>query len=591
MPFDPDTYLGEDLTQPVEQGFSPDEYLADEVAPEVEQAQPEQPIEELDPDRNPYLDPYIGIGETAKSVATGVTGSIAGGWAGLLSSPFVGADEAAEISKGIQQTFAEFGQPETAQGVKGIETLGDLIETGVDLTRVPISGVAGISEMVAGKDITEAVDTLESIKDVGVGKTAGNKAFEVTGDPLWSTAAEMTPEILTSLIPITRMAKSRTALRSKIADKIKAGTSDSKVVNYMVDGAGKLKADKVATEAIKQGFDQGVVAAVKGASKADRVKMKKMIEVMKKGKTDALYAMKNRPSDVAGNSLVERINYVKKVNVDAGKKLDTVAKSLKGKPGNFDKPISQFVDDLDEMGITLDKKLNPVFAGSDIDGLKGPQAAIQNMIKRMSRGGKPDAYDIHRMKKYIDEQVTYGKSAEGLAGKTERVLKKLRRNLDESLDTQYPAYNKVNTTYSDTINALDSIQDVAGKKMDLFGANADKATGTLLRRMMSNAQSRVNLVDSVDTLESVAKKYGSTFNDDIASQMLFVDELNTRFGPVAKTSLAGETVKAGKKVAADVATGRSFSEMAVQAGGKVADKLSGVSDDAAIESMMKLLSR
>ena len=138
------------------------------------------------------------------------------------------------------------------------------------------------------------------------------------------------------------------------------------------------------------------------------------------------------------------------------------------------------------------------------------------------RGANPDAFELHRMKRFIDEVVTYGKAGEGLTGKTERILKQLRTNLDSTLDDAFPAYNEANTIYADTIGALDALQDVAGRKMDLFGPNADKATGTLLRRMMSNAQSRVNLVDAVDNLEVVAKRYGSKFGDDISTQMLFV---------------------------------------------------------------------
>ena len=597
MAFDPDAYLAEDIAErppqaaDVQEGFDPDTYLVDE--PEIDQPVT-QPLQPAEPDRNKYLDPYIGIGETVKGVASGLAGSIAGGLSGAVSAPFVGADEAADITRDIQKAFAEFGAPQTEIGAQTMETLGDYIQSGIDIANIPISGLAGALELISGQDITEAMDTVESIKTQGVGKTAGNRAFEVTGDPLWAAAAETSPEALASLLPITKLAKTRTALRQKMVDEIKANPRSTKLVDYMIDGSGKIKTDKIAKEAIKQGFDQGVVATIKGASKTDRVKMKKMIDILKKGKDDALFAAKNRPSQVAGNSLLERVNHVKKVNVDAGKKLDSVAKSLKGKPGNFDQPISQFIDDLDEMGITINNKLQPVFKGSDIEGLAGPQAAIKNMIHRMSSGAKgktPDAYEIHRMKKYIDEQVTYGKSAEGLSGKTEKVLKKLRKNLDESLDAQYPEYNKVNTTYSDTIDALDSFQDVAGKKMDLFGPNANEATGTLLGRMMSNAQSRVNLVDSVGKLEDIAKKYGGKFDDDITSQMLFVDELNSKFGPAAETSFAGETAKGVKKGVVDAAQGRSFTEIAAQAGGKVIERVSGVNDESALKAISDLLSR
>lgn len=145
--------------------------------------------------------------------------------------------------------------------------------------------------------------------------------------------------------------------------------------------------------------------------------------------------------------------------------------------------------------------------------------------------------------KFIDEQVTFGKTAEGLGGKTERVAKGLRRQFDQLLDSSFPAYDKVNTQYADTVQALDAFQKAAGSTIDLASENADKAVGTLSRRLMSNAQSRVRLLDAIEGLQSTASKYGKTFDDDVVSQALFVDELERVFGPSARTSLQGEVGK------------------------------------------------
>jgi hypothetical protein len=451
-----------------------------------------------------------------------------------------------------------------------------------------------LAELVSGQDIGQAAKTIESVQEIGVGKTAGNRAFEITGDPLISAVAETSPEIVGSLIPLTRMAKTRSAFKAKIADRIRAGETDKTLANYMINGAGKVKTDAVAKESIKQGFDQGVIAAVKGASKTDKAKMLNMVNVMKKGKENALFAMKNRPSDVAGNSLMDRVRFVKDVNRTAGKQLDGVANTLRGKPANFETPVNNFLNNLDEMGIKLDQRLRANFRGSDIEDLAGPQSAIANIVKRLSRGkpgALPDAFEMHRIKRFIDENVTYGKAGEGLKGKTERVLKQLRRDLDTSLDDAFPEYNRVNSTYSDTINALDSLQDVAGKKMDLFGPNADKATGTLLRRMMSNAQSRVNLVDAVDELSATSKKYGAVFDDDIASQMLFADELDTVFGPVARTSLAGEASKGFRQAAETAAGQRTAVGVALDVGAAGMEKLRGINQENAFKTITELLKR
>lgn len=534
------------------------------------------------------------IVEPAQAIGASLLGTITSGVAGAAAAPVIGAEKATELIEDIQQAATEFGAPETERGQAALETVGDLMQKGVDIARFPISGLAGLAELISGQSVEQAAETVKSVQEKGVGQTAGDRAFEITGDPLISTIAFASPEIVGSLIPITKMAKTRSALKAKIADQIKAGSTNKTLSKYMVNGAGKLKADKVAKETIKQGFDQGVIATVKGASKVDRGKMSKMVEVMQKGKENALFAMKNRPSDVAGDSLLKRVRFIKEINRGAGKDINKAAQSLRGKTVDFDQPIKSFMDNLDDMGIALDGKNRPIFTGSDIEGLAAPQSAINNIVNRLSSGKPgvaPDAFEMHRMKRFIDEVVTYGKQGEGLAGKTERILKQLRRDLDTTLDDAFPAYNKANTIYADTVGALDALQDVAGRKMDLFGPNADKATGTLLRRMMSNAQSRVNLVDAVDNLETISKKYGSTFGDDISTQMLFVDELDSVFGPVARTSLAGETAKGFKKGAEAVAGQRTVVGAAIEAGAAGVEKLRGINEEAAFKSIKELLKR
>jgi hypothetical protein len=531
------------------------------------------------------------IAEPAAAIATGIPATIASGLTGALAAPLVGMEKAEEVLKGTQEALTY--EPKTEAGIESLQTVGDLMQKGIDIANLPISGLAGLADLISGQSAEQAGETIKSVQEIGLPKTAGMQTLEATGDPLLAAATEMTPALIGSFFPIKNIVGKNTTLKQKVAEKIKAGETDKPLANYMVSGAGKLKADPLAKESIKQGFDQSVIAAVKGSTKADKIKMSEMVDVMKKGKENALFAMKNRPSDIAGNSLLERINHVKTVNRTAGKQVDDAAKALKGKQVNFDQPINNFMDSLDEMGVRI-KELKPDFRGSDIEGLAGPEAAIKNIVKRLSsgkRGATPDAHELHRMKRYIDEIVTYGKEGEGLKGKTERILKSLRRDLDDTLDSNFPDYNTANTTYADTVGALDAFQDVAGKKMDLFGVNADKATGTLLRRMMSNAQSRVNLVDAVDTLESISKKYGGTFTDDISSQMLFVDELDNVFGPVARTSLAGETAKGIRKGAEAITGQRTIGGTALEIGAAGIEKLRGINEEGAFNAISELLKR
>lgn len=583
-----------------------------------------------------------GVAETAATVGSAMVAEPVAGLAGLTTAPFVGAKRATETIEDVRKGMTY--QPRTKEGATYIagmgeamqpiaekfeaveETLGEAgYEAGGPLLGafgqalptavLSAAGLAGMrraspasklklriaQDLKASAAQPELSRTVKQISDgVNTGQINPNqlpaiiKGMEddivnLSGRQVFDDLARMADDAKAG--DMTSVAKI-----SEKADDIGRVQADKSLSNYIRSGAEGVKTDAAAKEAVKQGFDPGIVTAVKGSTSADKAKMLKMLDTMERGKKDARVFMEMRPADVAGNSLLDRVKYVRTINKDAAKNLDNVAKSLKGKTVDFTKPIQNFVDNLDDMGVMLDDSLKPVFQGSDIEGLKGPQAAIKNIIQRMTSGdpGKlPDAYELHRMKKYIDENVTYGKGGEGLKGKTQTVLKKLRHDLDEALDTQFPEYDAINTRYADTRQALDALQDVTGKKMNLSGGNADKALGYKLRGLMSNNASRVNLTDAVNELESMARKYGATFNDDIATQMLFADELDSVFGLVARTSLAGEVAKAERAVkqAGQVATGRGMFETAVDLAGEGIKKMRGVDQQKGFDVMRELLKR
>jgi len=583
MAFDPDAYIA---SQP----FDPDAYISekapDEVVEEVEQA---PVVEEM---QEGGL--FETITEPAIAIAAGAAGQVASGLAGIPSALVGDTEQAAETIRETQESFAEMGAPETQAGAQALQTVGDFMQAGIDIASIPISMMQGFSELIYGMDPEEAIKTATRVSEVGVGGAAAEKVYEATGSPLMGSIAGIAPELAASFIPLSKMKlkPKQSAFKTKIAEQIKAGSTDKTLVKYIVDGAGKVKNDPLSKAAIKQGFDKAVVMAVKGSSPTDRKKMLEMVGRMRKITTDALYD--KRPAAIAGDTLLDRVKFVRKVNRNAGQQLDTVAKGLKGQPVDFASPINRFINDLDEMGVTIGKDLKPVFKFSDLEGktVTAGRNAVKDIVERLSRGhtgSVPDAYELHRVKKYIDNIVTFGSDKTGTLGKVEGILKKLRHNVDEALDNSYPQYKKVNETYADTIGSLNSLQDVAGKKMDFSGGRADEALGTLLRRMTSNAQSRIPLVDAVEKLEGTVKKYGGSFDESIKAQMLFADELDTVFKPVARTGFQSEVGKATKR---GVETARRGAvDVALDVGAAAIDKARGINEEGAFKAIESLLER
>ncbi len=513
-------------------------------------------------------DKILEVVEPTIALTTGAGAQVVGGLAGIGQSlnPFAEEGAGAKISKEIQEagTF----QPRTEAGQQGLEN---------------------------------TLDTLQPIADFIDKFRTGDETLESGGGPLLATINEIAPEILGAIVGVKGVgAKPPPQVKVKPSGKLepaldKTGQIKSKLVNKVDDAEtagfklekGNVVEDKLATSTIKQGFGEDVVAMVKGSSKQDKSNMMKMVDITRKRKKNARYGVNNRPSDIAGDVLLERVKHVKSVNINSGKLLDRVAKTLKGKQADFGEPVSNFIQKLDDMGITIEDG-KPIFTGSDIDGLPAPQKAIRGMLKRINNIGEaPDAFQMHRVKKFIDEQVDFGKSAGGLTGKTESILKGLRKDIDTSLDSTFPKYDKVNTTFSETKQALDALQEVAGKKMKLTEAGGNSAIGTLLRRLMGNAQSRVTLDNAIDIMDTTARKYGGKFNSDPKILSIFATEIDKVFGPQTKTSFKSEI---GESITRGV-EGLSAGPAVQGTGRAIIKKAQGINEANAFEAIETLLNR
>jgi hypothetical protein len=295
--------------------------------------------------------------------------------------------------------------------------------------------------------------------------------------------------------------------------------------------------------------------------------------------------MGKRSSDVVGDALLQRYNVIRKANNEAGIELGRITKNLK-EPIDVTDATGQFLNDMSELGINMKAgKLD--FKGSDIDGFADLENIFKKVTNRLKNAKSIGAYDAHRVKKYIDKMVTYGKNQSGLDAEAEGILKKLRTNINDTLGEKFPEYKEANVRYSETIKEIDSLQDVAGRKMDLSSDSSSSAVGTLLRRLTSNALSRVRLEDAIDGIEGVAKKYGGEFDTDIRRLVISSNELDRVFKTQADTSLAGEVGSVIESAGASLATGGKST--VVKGVSKLADKVKGVNQENAFKAIKELL--
>lgn len=388
-------------------------------------------------------------------------------------------------------------------------------------------------------------------------------------------------------------AKYRTELAGKELTMENIVKSGEETLNKAVSQ--KLSIDPLAKEAIKQGIDEGDVALIKSSSVADRAKGVKMVEIGKKMKTDTIFEANNRVSEEAGRTFNKPVDFIIKTNKEAAKSLDKVAKAeLTGKPVDLSKAYTQYVDDLTKHKVDIDEKGLLDFDNSDYVDLPDVQKSLNTFHKRFTALEAGDGYDAHQVKRFIDEQVTYGGNAQqGLKGSAKTIAKNFRHNVDEALDTTFPAYDKVNTQFSETKNFLDELEDMAKVPLGDSELLAAKS-GMLFRRINSNSPNWKEFVRLIANTEGLAKKYGYVTDESVLHQVLTANMVEDMLKIAPQYSLAGQT-KLGVENAAralgavkDVSQGNLLGA-ASKIGEEAYNVARGISDEAKIEALKKLL--
>lgn len=583
--------------------------------------------------KNPQFIPDPGVGintfvEPALSLVSGAIAEPVAGLAGLASAPFVGADKAADIVGETREgmTF----QPRSAQGKAGQRALGEFVAGGIDAASEALAPIQQASSEVGGGPLF-----------------SGDIAFNLTGSPELATLAETTPTLvaelfgvhaLRSIKPGTRLLKpdgnptkllenrldkqglvfngltpearssipefapkglipssgdAASSVNEAVKQQIKSGARDNSLATLKVVGDNVVP-DKAGLEAVRQGFDDGFVQAVKTASPESKSAMSKMLDITQKVGKNRRAALDSRPTDIVGQALSKRIAFIRNQANDAGKELNEIANTkLRGQPLDAQPVVTRLQESLSDLDVELIDGANgvpqPVFKGSLISKDRAAQKAIKDAIDLMSEGGAPDALRFHKLKRQLDNIIDFKKkSAGGLSDAGRNVLKGLRASLNDSIREVNPDYARVNDVLSSSLTALDDFQKVAGTSIDIFGEGSAKAIGQDMRGLMSNRKSRVRLENSVNALDKVASDLGATFGDDIKDLALFANSIEDRFGAVAQTSFKGEIESAINRAGQQGAKATAL-QAGVERVAKGAEKLRGVNDLNAFRAMRDIL--
>ena len=161
--------------------------------------------------------------------------------------------------------------------------------------------------------------------------------------------------------------------------------------------------------------------------------------------------------------------------------------------------------------------------------------------------------------------------------------------MNKELGIAFPKYRDANTRFSESLTALNELQTAVGKQVDFEGDMASEAFGLAMRKVLSNYGSRNTILQSIDAVETTAKKYGLKIEDDLINQIIFVNEVDRMFGAVASGSLKGQ-IEQGLQKGSDFARSSAL-EKAVMLVGKSAEAVRGINEENAIKSIEAILRR
>lgn len=535
----------------------------------------------------------VGVPEARTSAERIVQTAVQAG-SGAATGPLMG--------QMLRQTTGAGIAPETARLVGGQM----VAQPGLQVASGTLAGAAGqtAAEMGGGPVAQFSAGMLGGLAPGVVPglRVRPTEVGQVRREPSFAGIAEMgtaQPSIVESVVrrpareTIRFLKGEPTSKEVEIRQTLRSDPYNAEVAGFKLVGTG-VRPDTLAEEAMRQGWRPKFIASLKASSPADYSAARKMINLYEMGSKRA--NVKTRPSDIVGETMLRRIQYVNSAKNQAGKQLESAAEKLKGQAIDYSPAVNNFISNLDQMGVKVGQNVqNPDFTvgkigvslrGSDIEGDDASAKLLKTIFERFSTD-PPDAYGVHRAKRFIDTQVEYGGKTEGLIGATERVVKKLRNDLNQVLRNSSEDYAMANTKYSDTIDALSNFQRAVGTKVNLEGPNADKALGQESRKFLTNYQSRVNMVDALENLEEIAKKYGFKPQDNITNQVIVANEIDRMFGAAAERSLR-EEMRSAMGTGVELAR-KGVTEAAMDLAKDVAERMRGINEENAIKALKALL--
>lgn len=421
--------------------------------------QPSQQPAEAQLPEGTLLDTIV---EPLQAVIGGATGQVVAGLGGIGASVFDSPESGAKFVKDIEQSVQQVVKPETKAGQEALQTLGDLIKKGVDIVNFPISGLGGLLEVISGQGLDQAANTVNSIQSKGLGKTAGSRVFEETGNPLLATMAEIAPDVALESAGFKGISKAQRAKPQNISR-----TSQSQAERV------SARAGQEASQAT--GID--LFKAQQTLNPTD-IERQSFVATLPEGAVAARdsLARQNEQALTAVNSILDDLAPAQSIG-NAPAKFRTAAQSAleKQKLIRREKSSPIYNQAFREAGEVDVSSVNDLIDSKLVDLPEGGQISkTLKKAKGLISGKKSQAGDIdiveppslkklHNAKIEIDQMLEkFGDGSLGNA--TKRNLVEVQQQLLREIENASPAYKQARETFARESGPVNKISDsIVGK--------------------------------------------------------------------------------------------------------------------------------
>ena len=299
---------------------APTEAELNEIFGSIQQPEPtptpaQQPLAQPAPapQESTTGDKILGGLEAAGTVASSIIAQPLAGIAGVASLPFEDLAGSAENVAATQDALTF--QPRTEEGKAALEGLGKFIQGGVDLANIPLSGLAGLVELISGQGVDQAKETVAKVKEGGISAVLADRVLEETDSPIAATIAQTIPAFSLELIGLKGLKAARLAdpkLSGNVAKAITQAAPDLQTIK------------KATTEAYKALDETGVkIKAQAFDGFADELAQKLKKEGLDKDLTPKANAALNRLLDSKGaDKLPSELETLRKIANSAAKSIE-----------------------------------------------------------------------------------------------------------------------------------------------------------------------------------------------------------------------------------------------------------------------------